>query len=120
MALKSGTPFDYYKGDNFNKFKAEIKIPIAGQFSYTVSQCNGGGGSANLWSSSSDIHMRARQLILTTTIAEVSANARNNRAYGNSVRCFMNDYVAPSYTLIFLNGDIEVWSGTAISGSTYT
>ena len=120
MALKSGTPFDYYKGDNFNKFKADFKIPIAGQFSYTVSQFNGGGGSANLWSSSSDINMRARQLILTTTTAEVSANARNNRAYGNSVRCFMNDYVTPSYTLTFLNGDIEVWSGTAISGSTYT
>ena len=94
MTLKSRTPFDYYvpsyNGDyvNYNEFKAEFKIPIAGQFQYLN---HGGGGLATLWSSSFDEDMLARDFRLSMNGKEITANGRSYRDIGESVRCFMNN-----------------------------
>jgi hypothetical protein len=107
VTLKTGNNdlLPYYKGDlaKYNKFNADFKMPIAGKFHYMTAQLggNGGGGSANLWSSSSDINMRARQLQLTMNGWEITANGRDNRALGESVRCFMNN---PKTVTFNLNG----------------
>ena len=113
-ARKTGTPFNNYEmsSSNFTKFTNDFKIPIAGQLAYEGAQLsnNGGGGSANLWSSSPDIDsdIWARHFNLNIPTFEASANARNLRAYGFPVRCFMNE-LKNTLTLNAGEWTVDLW-----------
>ena len=79
---------------NFIKFTNDFKLPIAGQRAHEGAQLinYGGGGSVNLWSSSPDVdYVWARHFNMNIPTFEASTNARNLRAYGFPVRCFMNE-----------------------------
>ena len=74
-------------------------IPFAGSRDYSSATLNYHGSYGFYWSSSpygSDSPSRARSLYLLSSY--VNANYNFSRAYGFSVRCFKDSYVASSET----------------------
>ena len=91
-----------------------FKLPFAGGRNYYGASLNGQGSYGYYWSSSpsSASSDSARRLYLGSS--NVNANFNLDRAYGYSVRCFKDSYVAPSisYTLeLHANGG-SVTTGT--------
>ena len=79
-----------------------FKLPFAGYRYYNDASLNGQGSYGYYWSSSplSASSNGARGLSLDSS--DVYASSYSDRAYGYSVRCFKDSYVAPiSYTLTF-------------------
>ena len=91
-----------------------FKLPFAGDRSYYDASLNDQGSYGYYWSSSPNSASSniARDLYLGSS--SVDASYLSNRAYGLSVRCFKDSYVAPSisYTLeLHANGG-SVTTGT--------
>jgi len=95
-------------------FMTYFKFPFAGYRDYWDASLNVRGYGL-YWSSSpygSDYPEYARSLYLDSS--NLDADYYDNRAFGYSVRCFKDSYVAPTtYTLTF-----DSQGGTAVSGQT--
>lgn len=79
-----------------------FKLPFAGSRNYDDASLNRKGSNGYYWSSSpySGSSISARYLNLGSSF--VRAGSSRGRAYGYSVRCFKDSYVAPiSYILEF-------------------
>ena len=84
-------------------WRINLHIPFAGNRSYPSADLGGQGSDGNYWSSSpygSDYPNDASNLYLNSSY--VFANDSSSRAFGFSVRCFKDTYVAPtsSWTVI--------------------
>ena len=80
-----------------------FKLPIAGRRSYSDASLNNQGSNGIYWSSSPNSASSnvARYLVLGSS--NVVAGNGTYRAFGLSVRCFKDSYVAPTiyYSLTF-------------------
>ena len=86
-----------------------FKLPFAGIRDYSDASLSDQGSNGGYWSSSPDwaSSKYARSLVLDSSSAY--ANYNDYRAYGYSVRCFKDSYVAPtiSYSLeLHANGGV--------------
>ena len=108
--------YNYEDTDIGTNFANSFKLPFAGYRDNSSASLNDQGSYGSFWSSSpnSASSNLARLLILDSSI--VDAGNLDLRAYGLSVRCFKDSYVAPkTYTLTFdSQGGTEVASQTVL------
>ena len=102
QALTANGDFHYFSNsENAAKFQNAFKLPFAGRRDFSSADLESQGSYGYYWSSSpygSDNPILARYLRLDSS--SVNASSRSARAFGLSVRCFKDSYVAPStYTL---------------------
>jgi hypothetical protein len=88
----------FYLNSNYSDFQEYFKLPFAGSRNYSDASLIGQGFVGLYWSSSpySAGSNYARYLYLNSSL--VDANSLNLRAYGFSVRCFKDSYVADPET----------------------
>ena len=102
QSLTVNGDFHYFSNStNRQKFQEAFLLPRAGTRNYSSASLDIQGSDGYYWSSSpygSSDPYSARRLYLGSS--DVYADDNDNRAYGFSVRCFKDSYVAPStYTL---------------------
>ena len=105
---------------NDSTFKTAFKLPLAGGRSSSNASLYNQGSDGNYWSSSPTSASSSNARLLYLYSSDVHANSNYYRAYGFSVRCFKDSYVAPqTYTLTFDSQDgTEVESQTVVEGQT--
>ena len=91
-----------YDEDFALQIQSDLKLPFAGRRYYFNASLNLQGSYGFYWSSSPDSASSNNARYLYLDSSNVSADYNDGRAYGYSVRCFKDSYVAPiSYTLTF-------------------
>ena len=105
----------YYEWDTFGEdFANYFKLPFAGSRNYLDASLGSQGSNGLYWSSSPNSASSNYARNLNLDSSNVGADYNSIRAYGGSVRCFKDSYVAPSisYTLeLHANGG-SVTTGT--------
>lgn len=76
-------------------FRDSLKLPLAGYRNYSSATVKNQGSYGNYWSSSPSLSSSNQAHDMAFSTFNVYSKASHNRAYGYSVRCFSNSYVAP-------------------------
>ena len=94
--------YNEYDEDIGTNFAGDLKLPFVGGRNYSDASFEG-QGVGYYWSSSPNLAVSYEARILLMGSSYVFASTTDSRAYGNSVRCFKDEYVIPTFTITFMD-----------------